>query len=383
VKEGNLAYPISENTPDVAYIDLKADGEGPFLFFFQVQHDQRISGVLGVTLSKYDPQTSGFKQAAMYSSPQDGVVQVFAIVESGTYAVGIQTLTSTRSVFVASGLAGKTRVALGSALLPETCLHLRYTYLVASALKGDAKTLSGPLDFMSLMFGGGLGKLVAEQERDVRLLDEVGDQSQLASCVHDDLPASLPVGGTGFDSAFKLLVQTKPSDTLDLVVEEDSVVRVHLHSESPKNQVRAFIYSSDPKVKKPLGYSIGGRSTSTLFMPLKQEERAYKLVLEYESLDQDDACPLVHVRIISKPMNDTIRENLLCRGKPLPPTTVPIKTDDVVVSGEFAFPGDWLAKAAADPAAGLEYDVVLEWPNADPNTTYYLDAESRSDFLTG
>lgn len=147
--------------------------------------------------------------------------------------------------------------------------------------------------------------------------------------------------------------------------------------------MRAFIYGSDPKVKKPIGYSIGGRSTSTLFMPLKQEERAYRLVLEYESLDQDDACPLVQVRIISKPINDTIRENLHCRGKPLPPTTVPIKADDVVVAGEFAFPGDWLAKAVPGPADGLEYDVVLEWPNADPNSTYYLDVESRSDFLTG
>lgn len=147
------------------------------------------------------------------------MVQVFAIVESGTYAVGIQTLTSTRSVFIASGLSGKTRVALGSALLPETCLSLRYTYLVASALKGDARTLSGPMDFMSLMFGGGLGNLIGAHVRDVALLDEVGDQSQLTSCLHDDLPAHLPVGGTGFDAAYKLLVQTKPSDTLDLVVE--------------------------------------------------------------------------------------------------------------------------------------------------------------------
>jgi len=337
-----------------------------------------------VTLSKYDPQSSGFKQSALYSSPQDGVVQVFAIVESGTYAVGIQTLTSTRSVFVASGLSGKVRVALGSALLPETCLSLRYTYLVASALKGDTRTLSlaGPLDFMSLMFGG-LGGLMDGAARDERLLSEVGDQAQLFSCVHDDLPAKLPVGGTGFDEAFKLLVQAKPSDSLDLVIEQDSVVRVHMHSESPKNQVRAFIYSSDHKTKKPLGYSIGGRSTSTLFMPLKQDERAYRLVLEYESLDEDDACPLVHVRIIAKPMNDTIRENLRCRGKPLPPSTVPIHSDDVVVSGEFAFPGDWLARALGDPANGMEYDVVLEWPDAEPNSTYYLDVESRSDFLTG
>jgi hypothetical protein len=41
-------------------------------------------------------------------------------------------------------------------------------------------------------------------------------------------------------------------------------------------------------------------------------------------------------------MIDTIAENLACRGKPLPPSTVTIKNDDVVVSGEFAFPGDWL-----------------------------------------
>jgi hypothetical protein len=63
-------------------------------------------------------------------------------------------------VFIASGLSGKYRVDLGSNLLPETCLHLRYTYLIASSIKGDTRTFHGsPLDFMSLMFGGGLGKL--------------------------------------------------------------------------------------------------------------------------------------------------------------------------------------------------------------------------------
>jgi len=34
VKHGKLAYPVSESTVDVAYIDLKQDGEGPFIFFF-------------------------------------------------------------------------------------------------------------------------------------------------------------------------------------------------------------------------------------------------------------------------------------------------------------------------------------------------------------
>jgi hypothetical protein len=111
--------------------------------------------------------------------------------------------------------------------------------------------------------------------------------------------------------------------------------------------------NADKDDKKPLGYSIGGRSSASLFMPLKQEERAYRLVLEYESLDQDDTCPIAHIRIISKPVNDTIHENLVCRGKPLPPSHVPIKTDDMVISGEFAFPGDWINKAVKDQSAGL------------------------------
>lgn len=34
VKEGKLVYPLQESTVDVAYIDFKGDGEGPFLFFF-------------------------------------------------------------------------------------------------------------------------------------------------------------------------------------------------------------------------------------------------------------------------------------------------------------------------------------------------------------
>lgn len=34
VNGGRLAYPVSESTVDVAYLDLKGDGEGPFIFHF-------------------------------------------------------------------------------------------------------------------------------------------------------------------------------------------------------------------------------------------------------------------------------------------------------------------------------------------------------------
>jgi len=61
IVNGQLWYPLSESVVDVAYLDLKNDGEGPFIFHFSVQYDPRVLGVLGVSLSQYDQQTSSFK----------------------------------------------------------------------------------------------------------------------------------------------------------------------------------------------------------------------------------------------------------------------------------------------------------------------------------
>jgi hypothetical protein len=142
------------------------------------------------------------------------------------------------------------------------------------------------------------------------------------------------------------------------------------------------VYESGPK-GEVIASSAGGRSSSTLVHALKRQEKAYKLKLEYESLDQEDSCPTIQLRVILKPTNDTIRENLRCAGKPLPPATIAMTTDDVALSGEYAFPSDFIAKAVENAEGALEYDVLLDWPTADPNATYYLDVESRSDFLTG
>lgn len=63
--------------------------EGPYMFFFQAQVDPRIEGVLGLSLSEYIPETSGFKQASIYGSPQDGLVELFTVVHPAVYAIGI------------------------------------------------------------------------------------------------------------------------------------------------------------------------------------------------------------------------------------------------------------------------------------------------------
>jgi len=44
-------------------------------------------------------------------------------------------------MYIASGLPKKSRTELKSLLLPETCLNLKYTYFIASTLRGDSRMI--------------------------------------------------------------------------------------------------------------------------------------------------------------------------------------------------------------------------------------------------
>jgi len=214
------------------------------------------------------------------------------------------------------------------------------------------------------------------------LLDEVGDSALFSACRHDDLPASFPRSETGFDKTYKLQVQQKPYDTLDLVVEQESLVRISIHSTNPKNQVKAFLYE-DSKAKEAIAWSSGGRTASSLIQSVKASRRAYRIKLEYESLDEDDACPLYTLRVILKPVRDVLNENLKCFGKPMPSASYSIKTDNFASSGEYAFGSDFIKSVTDHTKESIEYDIIIEWPNADPEAEYYLDVETRSDALAG
>lgn len=146
--------------------------------------------------------------------------------------------------------------------------------------------------------------------------------------------------------------------------------------------MRAFLYE-DGTATSALAWTTGSRSSSTLLHPLKAQEKAYRLKLEYESLDQADPCPTFDLRIIAKAIDDVVNENLRCHAKPLLPPAVAVHSDDFMWSGSFAFPSDFISTATGGRGGSLEYDVLLEWPTADPSATYYLDVEAESDFLSG
>jgi hypothetical protein len=260
---GKLWYPTAESTIDVAYLDLKKDGEGPFLFHFSIQHDPRLLGVLGLSLSRYDEESTSFKQTSLWRSPQDGLVQILAVVESGVYAVGIQTLTSTDTMFLDAGLGAKARQTLGGKLLPASCLEVSYSYLVVSTLAHDSRTLEGgPLGLLSLLAGGGLSKIVNQVKLDRKLLDELGDATIFGACTHDDLPASLATVAAGFDRSFTLLTQQKPADYLDMVVEVPSLLRVSIHTRNEKNRVSAYLLEH-PDDREALAWTKGSGNSAS------------------------------------------------------------------------------------------------------------------------
>ena len=120
-----------------------------------------------------------------------------------------------------------------SKLLIDPCITISYTYLVASAKKKDTgpALLNGAMTFLNLMqrgFGGTIG-------RDRNTANEMDLRLGEGNCEHDELKFELPDGEEGFDLSFDLLVQTKPSDEINVAVSQDSIARIYTHSTNAKN----------------------------------------------------------------------------------------------------------------------------------------------------
>lgn len=152
---------------------------------------------------------------------------MFTVSESGVYAIGIQTLTNTESVFITSGLTTKTKNSMKNKFVSNVCLNVKYTYLVTSTLQHDSRSLEGgAVDLLSLLVGDGLQKIFKQNEVDNKLRNEISDFSEFADCKHDDLPASFPPSEIGYDRSFTLLTQSKAADFIEIVVEHESIMRV-------------------------------------------------------------------------------------------------------------------------------------------------------------
>lgn len=149
---------------------------------------------------------------------------------------------------------------MGGRLLHEPCLHVTFSYLVTQAT-GESPALAGANPVLAMLLGGGLGRNTQIGE----LVRNMGSLADFKSCMHDDFKVRVDKGAEGFDNGFHLKVQEKMSDSVSLIVEQDSVIRVTTHSENAKNQLNAFIYQNNGGSDTLLASSKGSRTMKTLF----------------------------------------------------------------------------------------------------------------------
>lgn len=81
-------------------------------------------------------------------------------------------------------------------------------------------------------------------------------------------------------------------------------------------------------------------------------------------------------------MDEAVNENFRCYARTEPPPSVEVRGDDFTLSNEYSFSSGFIQKVNDGEGDDLEYDVVIGWPEADPKAEFYLDVETRSDFLT-
>jgi hypothetical protein len=144
--------------------------------------------------------------------------------------------------------------------------------------------------------------------------------------------------------------------------------------------VKAFLFENS-KSTVAIAWTRGSRASSSLLLYVKPQRKAYRLRLEYDSLDQNDPCPKFDLRVSIKPIDEVVSENFRCYARTLPPSSIKIEEDDFGLSKEYSFGSDFITKAT-DGEGDLEYDVIIHFNHADPNAEIYLDVETRSDFLT-
>lgn len=77
---------------------------------------------------------------------------------------------------------------------------------------------------------------------------------------------------------------------MDIIVEEDSLIKIMFNMKNPRNSLNAFLYDSS-EMKNLLTYTQPSHNEKELTLALKAQKKAYKLKIVEDSLDETDSCP--------------------------------------------------------------------------------------------
>ena len=85
-----------------------------------------------------------------------------------------------------------------------------------------------------------------------------------------------------------------------------------------------------------------------MFILLVPQQKAYKLKIVYDSLDENDQCPLYDFRIALKPINLVLTENLVCGNNEMPPEKIKVNKNMFGLEGEYQISNEFLEKYMTD-----------------------------------
>lgn len=77
-----------------------------------------------------------------------------------------------------------------------------------------------------------------------------------------------------------------------------------------------------------------------------------------------------------------IKENLRCPGKPLPPSTLKVDSENYGHREEYSIPLTDLKKGSGSWEDGLDFDILVDWAAIPQDGNYDIDVETESDYLT-
>jgi hypothetical protein len=131
--------------------------------------------------------------------------------------------------------------------------------------------------------------VVRQHEVDTTMRNEFSDVLS-ATCRYEEVPKVLYASESGYDLTFNLMFSEKSFELIDILLEEDSLFKLFLNVENPKNNLNAFIYQNGD-MKNLLAYTQPSHSEKEFTLALKAQKKAYKLKIVYDSMDQSDSCP--------------------------------------------------------------------------------------------
>jgi hypothetical protein len=147
-------------------------------------------------------------------------------------------------------------------------------------------------DYLLMMITGkGPSVKDSSKKDDWKIREELSDLIG-ADCQYDKIPSAYPISESGFDVSNQFVISRKSFDVIDIIAEEESIFKLRLTIPNPKNTVNAFIYRTKDMNNLLSIAETQLNGDKLMIIGLPKQKKAYKLKLSYDSLDEQDSCPI-------------------------------------------------------------------------------------------